>query len=523
MRRRIVLSVAIGLAIVIGLAPLLVVYYISRDRAFEAERSHLVDYATWTMQRTDQVLGRVKVALKRLEMEQHTLCSPEHLARLRQVTIDVLSLKSIEVVRDGRLLCDSWGLADEGRPMPQPDVRFSDGFGLTLETRPMAASTSGMVILSHGSYQAHVKKESLVDVLHDTPMTLGIATLDGTPIATSGQPDPQIAFGFARPELPAADGQRFFSSVMGTDLMAFATSSHSIVDWRVDDELWRLIPVGIIISATLILVIAWVSRQRLSPSGELTRGIQKREFVAHYQPIMELATGRCIGAEALVRWPRVDGPWVGPDVFIPLAEQTRQIDRITDLMIERVIEDMGEALTANPDMHIAINISPQDIEGGRFHHSLERAVRASGIGPSQIWLEVTERGFMNPDIARQTLDKARAAGHLVGIDDFGTGYSSLSLLETLPLHVIKIDKCFIDAIGHEAAISVVTPHIIGMAHDLDCRVIAEGVETREQAEYLRAAGVQFAQGWLYSKALPPADFLRFFDRRNSAPVLEAVA
>jgi sensor c-di-GMP phosphodiesterase-like protein len=128
---------------------------------------------------------------------------------------------------------------------------------------------------------------------------------------------------------------------------------------------------------------------------------------------------------------------------------------------------------------------------------------------------VTERGFIHADIARTTLAKARDAGHVIAIDDFGTGYSSLSLLESLPITVLKIDKSFVDAIGRNAAISLVTPHIIEMAHSLKLKMVAEGIETAEPETILRQSGVQFGQGWLYSKALPFEESMAFYEKRNA--------
>ncbi|MFD2499057.1 EAL domain-containing protein [Rhizorhabdus histidinilytica] len=262
---------------------------------------------------------------------------------------------------------------------------------------------------------------------------------------------------------------------------------------------------GLLVSTVLVGIVIWVSRQRLSPEKELAIAIRRREFVVHYQPIIDLSNGRCVAAEALLRWRRPDGRWIRPDLFIPLAEDTGLISPLTDLLIERVIEDQAELLRADRGLHISINISARDLESGRFLPVLSDAVARSGIEPSQIWIEATEQGFIRAEIAASAIKAARAAGHMVAIDDFGTGYSSLSLLQGLPLDALKIDKSFVEAIATDAATSVVTPHIIDMAHGLKLRIIAEGVETREQEAYLRAAGVPLAQGWLYSRALPAAE------------------
>jgi len=191
------------------------------------------------------------------------------------------------------------------------------------------------------------------------------------------------------------------------------------------------------------------------------------------------------------------------------------IGQVTAIMIQNVILNMKMALAEHRDMHVAINISPQDLESGQFLTLITDEIHAADVQASQVWLEVTERGFIHADIARTTLAKARDAGHVIAIDDFGTGYSSLSLLESLPITVLKIDKSFVDAIGRNAAISLVTPHIIEMAHSLKLKMVAEGIETAEPETILRQSGVQFGQGWLYSKALPFEESMAFYEKRNA--------
>lgn len=143
-----------------------------------------------------------------------------------------------------------------------------------------------------------------------------------------------------------------------------------------------------------------------------------------------------------------------------------------------------------------------------------RALERTGIEPQQIWLEATERGFMDIDPARATIAVARKLGHAVAIDGFGTGYSSLQYLQGLPLDALKIDKAFVDSIGRNTATSSVISHIIDMAKTLNLQIIAEGVESDVQASFLRAHQVEFAQGWLFSKPLPVSDFVNFLCRSN---------
>ncbi len=516
MRRKNILAIAFGLAICAGALPLLAAFYISRERAFNLERQHLADYAEWTLQRGDLNVSRARTALNLLASEHRQACSADDIVRLQQVTTDTLSVEEIAITRNGRLICNSWGLARGEAVLTGEATLLSGGYALRLHGGGLSVPSSDMIVISKGDYHALLKRERLVDVLRDTPMLLGIATLSGRLIVVSGEADPGLVARLVREEITGINDGNVFASRRGKDFVAFAISSRSVVDWRTGSELWTLIPIGVGISLALIALIVWLSRQRLSLAGELATGIHRQEFIAHYQPIIELSTGRCIGAEALIRWQKPDGTWVRPDLFIPFAEQNGMIGQVTAIMIRKVISNMKHALAEHRDMHVAINISPQDVETGEFLTHINDAIEGVNVQPEQIWLEATERGFVHGDIARATLEKAGNAGHVIAIDDFGTGYSSLSQLESLPVTVLKIDKSFVDAIGQDAVTSVVTPHIIEMAHSLKLKMVAEGIETAEQERMLRQSGVQYGQGWLYAKALPFEEFMAFYEKRNAA-------
>lgn len=142
------------------------------------------------------------------------------------------------------------------------------------------------------------------------------------------------------------------------------------------------------------------------------------------------------------------------------------------------------------------------------------AIEDTGIDANQIWLEATERGLIDHASSRATLSSARQLGFTIAIDDFGTGYSSLSYLQSMPVDILKIDKSFIDTIGMDSAKSSATPYIIDMAKALDLKIVAEGIETKEQQSYLCEHGVQYGQGWLFAKALPALEFIAFCQRNR---------
>ena len=275
-------------------------------------------------------------------------------------------------------------------------------------------------------------------------------------------------------------------------------------------EVEILLPLAVVLAILSGGVSLLLSRRRLSPRAEFAAALRNREFTVHYQPIIELATRRCLGAEALTRWRRPDGTFMRPDLFIPFAEDTGLIQHITDLAIEAVVRDLGDLLRSDRSLHISINIAAADVTTGRIHQVLEDALRDAQIEAKQIWIELTERSFVNVESACASLAELQRRGHLIAIDDFGTGYSSLQYLERLPVDVLKIDKSFIDTVGKEAATSRVTGHIIAMARELNLSIVAEGVEAEAQAAFLCDLEVQYAQGWLFARALPPDQFAEYY-------------
>lgn len=300
------------------------------------------------------------------------------------------------------------------------------------------------------------------------------------------------------------------------DTAAIVTKPLNLIYKQYLAALLVLLPAGIVFAILFIGTVYFMSRRRLSPRAELEAAIRRKEFVVHYQPIVELETNTCVGAEALVRWKRPDGTLIPPDHFIPLAESTGLILPITDLVCDAVLHELGSLLRSNRGLHIAINVCADDLKTGRIMEVLETKLAGTGINASQIYLEATERGFVDINAVRNTLTRARAAGHPVALDDFGTGYSSLQYLQELQVDLLKIDKSFVDAMGRETATGPVATHIIALAKSLSLSTVAEGVETQAQADQLRQHGVDFVQGWLFSRPLAANDFLAFQKRSNAA-------
>lgn len=247
------------------------------------------------------------------------------------------------------------------------------------------------------------------------------------------------------------------------------------------------------------------ARHKLSMKKAIRRALQKGNFCLHYQPIVEIKTGQIQSLEALIRWPTTSGNAIPADVFIPVAEQTGLICSITQYVLHQVMIDLSVLHQTHPKLMIAVNISAADLSAADFATALRTQCAAYALSPHYLKLEITERSLVDDENAKRNMLSLSEEGFMLVLDDFGTGYSSLSYLNKLPVQTLKIDRSFILGLGMNIATGSVVPQIVSMAQQLNMQVIAEGVETAEQAQALLDLDVPYAQGWLYDKAMPLAD------------------
>jgi EAL domain-containing protein (putative c-di-GMP-specific phosphodiesterase class I) len=248
---------------------------------------------------------------------------------------------------------------------------------------------------------------------------------------------------------------------------------------------------------------------RLDDQLGLRRALERDELRAHYQPVVDLTTGETVGVEALVRWQHPERGLIGPDQFIPLAEDTGLILPLGAWMLETALSQLQRWRRAMPEAHdlwMAVNLSPRQLTDPDLIHKVARALAETGVPPGNLHLELTETAVMNSvDASTATLDALRQLGvHLI-IDDFGTGYSSLARLKKLPVTALKVDRSFVDGLGSDSSDLSIVDAIINLADSLALGVIAEGVETREQLEILQSLGATMGQGYLWARPLSAAE------------------
>ena len=250
------------------------------------------------------------------------------------------------------------------------------------------------------------------------------------------------------------------------------------------------------------------ARERLRIEGALRCALERGEFVLHYQPQVDLKSGRVIGVEALIRWQHPELGMVAPNRFIALAEESGLIVPIGAwVMRTACAQNQAWRAAGLGRLRMAVNLSARQFNEANLVDSIAAALADSGLEPDCLELELTESLFMG-DIAQALgqLRAMKALGVQLAIDDFGTGYSSLAYLSRFPIDVLKIDRTFVNDIASEAADAAIVVSIIALAHNLKLRVIAEGVETEAQLDYLRRHGCDDMQGYYFSRPLPAAQF-----------------
>jgi diguanylate cyclase (GGDEF)-like protein len=252
------------------------------------------------------------------------------------------------------------------------------------------------------------------------------------------------------------------------------------------------------------------SVERLSLENELRQAVARREFEVHYQPKVNIQTGRVVGAEALVRWQHPQRGMVLPGEFIFVAEELGLISSLGRLVLETVCVDAkrwrDEGLTP---IRVAINLSAQQFADSRMLSDLDGVLRETGCDPQSLEFEITESVVMtNPEKALLLLEQIKEQGITLAIDDFGTGHSSLAYLKRFPVDSVKIDYTFIRDIAADPNDLAITKAIIALGHSMGLKVVAEGVESTTQLEILRRFHCDEFQGFLFSRAIPSADFER---------------
>ena len=498
-QRRVVALVAasvLAAAVVIGVEAC--IHFVLQHRGATQAQAHATDIVT----RADARLMRAVGALEDLAAAGVGGCGQPNIESMQRAVYATTPVKEVAVVdADGAVLCSNHGFGSDHKAMTAEKrvggsdltiavVRFGEEQELALRLRAPGVPPFLSVLVPAELFGG----EDAVALGRGYGIRL---MLDGVPLMTR-EADP-----------PAGQNELRFTT-------ASTRFPLSVEIRRSMSSLWEAAEIPILcarlagaIFAGLVFTIAISpAGLRRDPVEALRTAMKAGEIVPYYQPVMDIVSGRLAGCEVLARWRKPDGTMVLPSTFIPLAESSDLIFDLTVALMTAARDEVAAIYSPRPDLHLAFNIHAGHVDSGRVIDDVTRIFRRSALRMSQITLEVTERAPL-PDLdrARQTIAALQALGIKVAIDDVGTGHGGLNYLLKLAVDVIKIDKMFVDAIGSDRYSSAIIDTLVELGRSLNLEVVAEGVETTEQMEFLRARGVHYAQGFLFAPPLPGRAFL----------------
>ncbi len=498
-----------------GLLPLLLSLLISWRMA-ETELHGQLDAATETaIVDADRFLGQIELGLRERTALIGAACDPATVEALDRLTYESPLVRTVGLFdQSGRLYCTSRGAANVGITTSMDTARRGDV--VIRVGRSASMGTTGLIIEVRGGDEAGIGAVADLSLFSQlsAPLSFGdrgslcVVLGEATSLRTAGRPIGE----FSGPLIQASRRSRKF------DVTAMVAVPRQMM-WHVfRSELTYYGTSALVLSAALV----WLTLRGFANRQSLTRGLRsalrRRQFEVHYHPVIDIQNDRCVGAEALIRWRHPGRGLIRPDLFIPVAEETGFIIPITRWLMNRVRDDF-EGIELPRDFHLAINLAPVQFRDRTIVDDIRTIFSGRNLSPAMLVLEATER-FPIDDAGRKVIDALRTMGPGIALDDFGTGHSGLAYLQKFHGDYLKIDKSFVQTIGTDAVTRTVVDSIINLARELDMEIIAEGVETAAQLDYLRDRGVPFAQGYLFAQPLPIGEFKAYLQNHAGAKPAE---
>jgi sensor c-di-GMP phosphodiesterase-like protein len=444
MRRRLTILLAIITAVVVGLAPVGYALYLAYKTTVGNAEDNLRTIAQGIAAETSKLLDNINQGLSVLS-ELGYQCSGEDIRSMNTISYDIPGISEVGLIRpDGMLVCTSWGRIN---PPTRPELPPAQpGFRLVGPQEIHLMNRSGLIALlqrEDGSeLVALIHPSVLIGHLHAELGEHGFAVLvrreDVHMYAWEGNvPEMEMVESESDGGEGSTQLRALFKDGIERTLFAIELDGYpgtwSVVaaadEWILRDWMRMAVLLGAIGAGTSLLIIFLIVsmlRRRLSLQGELERSLQKDEFEINYLPVIELKSGLCVGAEALISWNQPGGKRVRPDLFIPLAEDTGLIEPMTEWLMKKIRDEIGELLQHDRTLHIAINLSPGHFETDRILQASSRIFGNSSILPQQIIYEITERGLIDDEDAKAKtiMEQLQSRHSEIALDDFGTGYSS---------------------------------------------------------------------------------------------------
>lgn len=422
---------------------------------------------------------------------------------LRQQAATLQTVRTIALVRDGVLYCSSvFGYRDVPIHQLLPELPAADAQLLLSTDRVLI---KGSPILVQWYPASPDGKNGLLEVVN-IELLMALLLEPRKPQITRasltvGHRHLVDGHGVVN-TLPALDGDRRFQLRSQAFPFTISVSGPGAEELALK-TLPSQLPLALMLSLLMGYLTWLATASRVSFSWEINLAIAQREFELFCQPLLDARTQQCTGVEILLRWNNPRQGWISPDVFIPIAEEHHLIAPLTRYVMAETLRQR-HFFPANSQFHIGINVAASHFRQGELLNDL-RQYWFSARPVQQLVIELTERDALR-EVDYPLVRELQKQHIKLAIDDFGTGNSSLSWLEKLRPDVLKIDKSFTHAIGTDAVNSTVTDMIIALGQRLNIELIAEGVETRTQAQYLRLHGVNSLQGYFFAKPMPLCDF-----------------
>ena len=450
------------------------------------------------------------------QLYQHTLplmgISCESVQQtLREFTARVPTVRSISLVKNGVLYCSSvFGASQFIVHNLQPRIPSSEPL-LLLEVDNLINKGSSILISWRPVYGN--PNDGIIQVINLGMLTEFIQNTDGPWITKTILNISGAHFDYTRGLITAIEMDEYqtrhdtFSQKYAFSITTIGPSANSLALGDLPSHLPLAIVLGLLAG-----MFAWfITAKRMSFFHEISRGLAAGEFEVYFQPLIHSGNHQCIGVELLLRWNNPRQGAISPDIFIPLAEQQNLISPLTCYVIRETVKSLHQ-FPQMRDFHISINVAASHFKDSAIIEDLRRDW-FSATPLQRLIIELTERDAL-PAVDHHVVSTLHHLGVKLAIDDFGSGHSSLAYLETLRPDILKIDKSYIAAIGTDAVNCKITDIIIALGQRLDIELIAEGVETPEQAEFLRQQGVISLQGFLFAKPLPLTQFASWLERYN---------
>jgi sensor c-di-GMP phosphodiesterase-like protein len=468
-----------------------------------------------TMAVINSRLTRASAALNDLAARGITTCSSEHIEALRKTAFVTSPLKELSIVgADGKTMCNDTGL-QLAPPLVVGTPYQTKVPNITLDVLHLTDVDQNMVRLRRrlpdgGSIAALVPADVFI------PIAAKDAAVGNSHVRVTGADGAAIA-NINSKVIADAQPDDLYSTTSESEsfgLRATVSNTRSqVASKNPEVRIGGFLvcgAIGVAILGMMAFFMRW--QQRNDPTAEFAAALQRGEFVPYYQPIIDIVSGKLIGAEVLVRWRKPDGKMVSPGAFIHIMEQNGLIRDLTHHLMRQSCIDIGPSYALRPHLRVSFNLTAEQFENDATVGEIKSIFAKGPLKFSQIVLELTERQEPKSfSKTRQVIASLQVLGCKVSLDDVGTGHSGLSSILKLGVDIIKIDKMFVDSMDDDRNSAAIIGTLVDLARKLGMDIVAEGVERFEQVTELRRRGIRMAQGFVFAPALPAQAFLQLVD------------